>query len=107
MSSHVLHGVAWLSLRALSPLKAMSVTRFAGSFLPRLSKHEASDVAARLRGGTCLTRSMTIASRVRGASLVIGGEKKMGLRAHAWVEVEGRPLSGQTTLTDVLVRLAQ
>jgi hypothetical protein len=50
---------------------------------------------------------MTIASRVRGATLVIGGAKTVAFSAHAWVEVEGRPLSGQTASTDVLVRLNQ
>jgi hypothetical protein len=107
VASHALHGVAWLTTRWLPVHVAMRVTREAGSLLRPLGKDEATSVAKRLRGGTCLTRSMAVAARVPRSNVVIGGSKEKGaFGAHAWVELEGRPLSGQTASKVVMVRLS-
>jgi hypothetical protein len=53
-----------------------------------------------------LTKSIAIAARMPRSSVVIGGSKETGaFAAHAWVELEGRPLSGQTASNVVMVRL--
>jgi hypothetical protein len=107
MGSHLVHGVAWFSTRILPLRAAMDVTRHLGRLLPPLEVQEAPIVASRLRGGTCLTRSIAIAARVPGTSVTIGGAKNAGsFAAHAWVELEGKPLSGQTASKVVLVRLS-
>ena len=107
IGSHVLHGVAWASLRLLPPREALRITRTVARLLPRLDAGGAAVTAARLRGGTCLTRSVAVASRLEGASVTIGGAKTDGIfSAHAWVELEGKPLSGQTASTAVIVRLS-
>lgn len=107
IGSHALHGVAWATVRLLTPRKALRVTRFVAALLPTLDANEAAVAAARLRGGTCLTRSLAIASRLPGAAVTIGGSTETGaFSGHAWVELEGRPLSGQTVSEAVLARLS-
>ena len=60
-----------------------------GALLPRLSVDEGRIVAGRLRGGTCLTRSMTVAARVPSARVAIGARRERGtFGAHAWVEFD-------------------
>jgi len=106
MGSHALHGFAWAAVRLLQPHEALRATRLAARVLPPLDAAEAATTARRLRGGTCLTRSIAVAARVRGASVTIGGAKEDGVfSGHAWVELEGQPLSGQTVSKAVLVRL--
>lgn len=106
IASHLLHGVAWVAVRTRPLSDAFRLTRRAAALLPTLDAHECVEVARRLRGGTCLTRSLTVAARTPGASVAIGGTKNDGVfSAHAWVELEGEPLSGQTTAAGVLVRI--
>lgn len=93
MLSHLLHGFAFLSVRLLPPLRAQRALRAITSVLPPLSREESIGVLRRLRGGSCLTRSMTVAARLSGASVVIGIPRpRSRFGAHAWVEQDGRPL---------------
>lgn len=106
IGSHALHGVAWFSVRFLPISTAMRVARDVARVLPPLDRDQAPSVVRRLRGGTCLSRSVAVAARLPGATVAIGGSKISGLfSAHAWVELEGRALSGQTVSNQVLVRL--
>ncbi len=106
IASHLLHGVAWVAVHTRPLSEAFRVTRSVAAFLPTLDADASAEVARRLRGGTCLTRSLTVAARTPGASVAIGGTRTNGaFRAHAWVELEGEPLSGQTTAAGVLVRI--
>jgi hypothetical protein len=90
-----LNVVALLALRTRAPLEAKRVVDALGRNIPPLSIEEAKRSAARLaRWGTCLSRSMAIASLLPGSEVVIGVELSpaaggAALHAHAWVEMDG------------------
>jgi hypothetical protein len=103
-----LHVVARAALRFVSPDTALRILRLVGRAIPPLTVPEGKHYAASLNGhGTCLSRSLCVASRLSDACVVIGviplRERPVSgvasgmrgrevMRAHAWVEVGGRPL---------------
>ncbi len=92
-ADHALHVVSYVSLQLLPPQRAHALVLRAGALLPqRRSGDAVRRAAARLRGGTCLSRSLTIAARAPGSEVVIGVGRPSALNAHAWVELDGKPL---------------
>jgi hypothetical protein len=89
--THALHGVAWVALRVQSPVNARrTVARLGARVPPFATAAEARSGARRLLpAGSCLSRSLAIAARLRGSSVVIGVEPRWSsqLWAHAWVEL--------------------
>jgi hypothetical protein len=61
--------------------------------------------------GTCLSRSLTLAARLRDAEVVIGvaGSSLHGrgssFAAHAWVEMRGVPLRPDDAIPGEIVRI--
>jgi hypothetical protein len=93
LATHLLHLVAIVGVKVSSPARADVVVRLIANRLPPLDVSSSRHVAGMLEPmGTCLTRSLVVASRLPGSTLVIGVEPRKQLSAHAWVEVEGVPL---------------
>jgi hypothetical protein len=109
LASHALHLLAWLAVRTRAPLEAKRVVDLAGRALPPIPDADAARaVGRRLRGGTCLSRALTIAARLPGAEVVIAvrpGEKRE-VDAHAWVELERVPLNASEVVGEEIARLA-
>ena len=88
--NQLLNAMAWVALRVWAPLEAKRRIDTVGSWLGSLDVERARRAAHTLRGGTCLSRAITIAARVPGAEVVIGARGKgPTFHAHAWVEVQG------------------
>ncbi len=105
--SHVLHGFTFLSVKLLAPMQAQRALNVVAAALPRLTREASGSVLVRLRGGSCLTRSMTVAARLAGASVVIGVPRPGNeFQAHAWVEQDGRPLLASDPRGDEIARFA-
>ena len=105
-ADHVLHAVAYVSLRVLPPKRAHALVLRAGSVLPqRRSVDAVRRAAARLRRGTCLSRALTISARAPRSEVVIGVGKPSALNAHAWVEIDGVPLRPTDPSGSEIVRL--
>jgi hypothetical protein len=104
-----LHGVVRVLLRVLPFERAHSLAGRIGALFPVLLTREDARRSARSisRGGTCLSRSMTIAARAPSASVVIGVDPRVRapLFAHAWVEMEGAPLDATEPAGSVIARL--
>lgn len=105
-----LHFIARAALRMLPPRRAKTIVDEAARMLPKFrSLDEARRAASVLdREGTCLSRSLTLASRLDDARVVIGvdpGGTVSMLLAHAWVEVAGVPLRASDPRGQELVRL--
>jgi hypothetical protein len=98
------HLVARAALSTRPPLQAKRLVDLVGRLLPRVEAAAAGELSAALEGsGTCLTRALTVASRVPGAEVVIAAtparvalrgadrisEGGPALYAHAWVEIHG------------------
>jgi Transglutaminase-like superfamily len=95
MMTRALHGIARISIRLLPPQRAFLVVRAVASFLPTVPDNAAITMEEGLgRSGTCLTRAMTVASRMRAGAVAIGVKAPSApFRAHAWVlSREGHPL---------------
>jgi hypothetical protein len=96
-------------LRVCSPLRAHWILVRLGQLLPEIeTAADARRVARRIAGhGTCLSRSLAIASRAPTADVVIGVAPAPGapLLAHAWIEMGGAPLEAQDMAGDVIARL--
>ena len=107
LSTHALHLGARLVLRFLRPRVAITVVRQCGARLRPLDEGRSLLAARSLRRcGTCLSRSVTVASRLPGSEVAIGvGRDDNGVFAHAWVEVGGRPLSELDVMGEVIARL--
>jgi hypothetical protein len=92
-ANHLLHLVARITLRTVSPERAKRIVDAMALFMPPLSVNDASLVARTLEGsGTCLTRALTVAARLPGSQVVIGtdgGPAGPAFAAHAWVEQHG------------------
>ncbi len=103
------HRLVWLLLRVLPFRQARAAAARIGSLFPALrTAEEARELARSIaRRGTCLSRSMTVASRTPSASLVIGVRPHPGSRlfAHAWVEMDGAPLEATEPAGEVIARL--
>ena len=106
MVDHFVHSLAWLAVKTLPLHTATKVVRRVVAPMPPLTVDEGAALSRRLRGGTCLSRSLVVAARVPGARVAIGGERK-GERfaAHAWVEVKDQPLVGQSTSEQTLAHI--
>jgi hypothetical protein len=113
LSLRALHLLARLALRLCPPLHAKALVDRIGAHLAPLHGPEAARAAVRelSPAGTCLSRAVTIAARVRGADVVIGFDAWNGARgsAHAWLEIEGvrvdTSLDGNPQFPDELTRL--
>jgi hypothetical protein len=92
-----LHLVARISVFARSPKRAHEVVSWLGRRLePVDGIDEARRELERLESrGTCLTRAMAVASRLPGASVVIGVDPRRAGRmaSHAWIEWRGTILA--------------
>lgn len=107
-----LHWLARVALRTMPPRRAKDVVDQAARALPPFaSLEEARRVANALDAhGTCLSRAMTVASRLRNAEVVIGVDPNSPrdpspLGAHAWVVVDGVPLRASDPRGEEIVRL--
>ena len=106
MTQAWLHLLTRAALRVMSPSDAFTlVARVARPLPPLAPSLESLSILG--RRGSCLSRSITLASRMRGARVAVGVKKSgyravratsYGLRgkdaisAHAWIEVDGRPI---------------
>lgn len=108
LMTHVLHLVAWVSLRAQRPLHAKRVVDCVGRWMGPVGDEEARWLADQLDGyGTCLSRAFALASRVPRSEVVIGIPSFSGsaFAAHAWVELDGRPLRKDDAAGPEIARL--
>lgn len=107
MTEAWLHLLTRVALRVTSPSKAFA---FVARVARPLSRIEPNHGALSRLGsrGSCLSRSITLASRMQGARVAVGVKKsgyravaatRFGLRgrdaisAHAWIEVNGSPIN--------------
>jgi hypothetical protein len=92
----MLNLTARVLIRLFPPVTAHAMMRQIGRLMPpRNTLEELGRAVSELDGrGSCLSRSLAIAARAPRADVVIGvrPEGGAGLHAHAWVEVDGRPL---------------
>lgn len=82
-------------LRACAPPTVHGALTCVARVLPQRKTHaEVRHAADLLSRGSCLSRALAIAARSPSADVVIGVQPEggTGLYAHAWVEVDGRPL---------------
>ncbi len=95
---HLWHAACWAAVQTLPPQRAARLAGLVGKRLRQWSTGDAASYARALRGGTCLSRSLAIASRIGNARVAIGAEAGVAgasvsrFVAHAWVEVDGVPL---------------
>jgi hypothetical protein len=104
----LLHLVARVLVRVQQPLRAKRSMDALGRIFPHHSGSAAARLAAaRLRGGTCLTRALTISARTPGScvALAVWHPSERKLLAHAWVEVNGQALCEGDTVGEVIARL--
>lgn len=99
IENHLLHAAAWGFLRVLPPRDALRWTMRVARVFPKIDDVEGRKIADALAShGTCLSRAVTVASRLVGAEIVIGvgqgipTDRDTPFAAHAWVELEGVPL---------------
>lgn len=110
------HALVYMALRLGSPIRAMAWIRCAASLWPSVpSVNEARALGLRLGNrGTCLSRSMAIATRISGAVVAFGVDRnsvrcvstRSGIGAHAWVEFDEIPLDAQSSRWVKVGRLA-
>jgi hypothetical protein len=110
---YALNVLAYVALQAHSPATASRiVSTTARRARVRLDVDGARRALFRLRGGTCLSRSLAIASLLPDAEVVIGvrpseegGVPSAGIHAHAWVEVNARPLRDSDVVGREIARM--
>jgi hypothetical protein len=107
---HVHHGAVWLAVKVGTLDQAKRIARAGAMVVPTLSMHSAKMLFADLRPvGTCLSRSLTIASRLPESEVAFGFDPARAphFRPHAWVVIGGEELipgdGCTTTLTTVRV----
>jgi hypothetical protein len=113
IENHFLHATAWSLLRLLSPRRAFRWTARVARILPIVTTHdEALRIAEALDSrGTCLSRSLTLAARLRDAEVVIGVHDSSmrghgaAFTAHAWVEISGAPMRADDVIGGEIVRI--
>jgi len=113
IENHFLHAAAWGLLRVLPPRRALHWTARLASLLPTIDEEsEARRIAGVLDSrGTCLSRSLTLAARLRDAEVVIGVDagsltgQGASFTAHAWVELRGLPLRPNDVIAGEIVRI--
>ena len=106
--TRLLHGVARAALRITTPLRAFAIVRRVAVCLTPYSDREVAvgESKALERSGTCLSRAITIASRLPGARVAIGVDPaRIGAFAHAWVETAGGPLCARDPAGAVIATL--
>ena len=99
MRGEILDRLAWCGLHAVargaiylqSPLRAKRTVGWIGAHMKPLEGVDKARSAMRLlrgMGGSCLSRSMTVAARLPGSVVVLGVDPRSSARvsAHAWVE---------------------
>lgn len=90
VAMRLLHGVAKLALQMQGPIKARRTVDRCGRWLGSFDGIEDACAAAEslAPSGSCLSRSLAIASRLPGAEVVIGADPRWSstFTAHAWVE---------------------
>src|SRR5438132_1700314 len=104
MTDHFLHLAAKIAIHVWPPLEAKRRVDAIASLFPAVEFDEAERMARRLRGGSCLSRALVIASRLPGAEIVIGAKPPRGgsLEAHAWVEAaHGMRIGFDGTRTEI------
>jgi hypothetical protein len=106
-----LHLVARTALRLFPPRRAKDVVDETAKRLtvPFGSLDEARAVLAAIEHeGTCLSRALVVAARLRDAEVVIGvdpnGNRSL-LAAHAWVVIDGVPLRASDPRGEEIARL--
>ena len=94
IADHAVHACAWLAVRCLPWRATVPTMRVLGRVVPPLADETRARRSLRtLRGGTCLTRSLATAARLRGSQVALGVRRDKGtFLAHAWVMVAGAPL---------------
>ncbi len=109
LSLHALNLTALVALAFLKPRDARGLVGRLGAKLRRpLDPTTAREAVDRLKPvGTCLSRSLAIAARLPDAQVVIGVRKESGgaVRAHAWIELRGKPLVDGEVVGEELARL--
>jgi Transglutaminase-like superfamily len=101
LSTQLLHLYARVGIRVWPPLEAKRRVDSLGSWLPRWEFGEAFAAAERLRGGSCLSRALVLAARMRDADVVIGRRAASPFQAHAWVESQGRSIGLNEPCTEL------
>lgn len=111
IENHFLHAVAWGLLRVLPPRSAFRWTARIGRVFPPIrSRATARQMAETLEAhGTCLSRAVTVASRIPDAEVVIGVDARSlparaPFTAHAWVDLNGTPLREEDARPGEIVR---
>jgi hypothetical protein len=95
-------------LRVMPPRRVLALLRSMGAKAPPLhTPEEALSHAKALRGGSCLARSLAVAARAPTAQIAIGVEPRHGSRlfAHAWIEMDGRPIDPSEPAGEVIAYL--
>jgi hypothetical protein len=97
MVDDLLHLLARLLLRTVTPLKAHRVLSTVCVLLPkRREREEIRRASARLAArGTCLSRALAVEARAPGVDIVIGvlpPRSRRAALAHAWLELGGVPI---------------
>jgi hypothetical protein len=94
IANQLLNRIAWLAIRIWPPVEAKRRVDALGSWLGPLDIEEAERALAELYGGSCLTRALALAARVRDAQIVIGARcgGAAPFYAHAWVESRGQAI---------------
>ena len=109
----LIHAISRAALELPSPLRTKRVMKLVGRLFPAIDADEALlqiEQLERAKRGTCLSRALSVAVRVSGASVVIGVSKDPansggGTTAHAWIEVNGAPLRDEPVRTLEIARL--
>jgi hypothetical protein len=87
---YALHAIARGALHMQSPLRAKRTVSWIGAHMRPLEGVNEARIAMRFLGGggSCLSRSMTVAARLPGSVVVLGVNPRGSARlsAHAWVE---------------------
>jgi Transglutaminase-like superfamily len=109
ISDELLNVAARILLRTVPPLTAHAVLSRVGRLLPqRLTRQDVQRAASSLSSrGTCLSRTLALAATAPDADVVIGVQPggDRALSAHAWIEMEGRPLPSEHPLGQEIARL--
>ena len=99
LTERALHRIVALTLKVSSPVVAARTAREFGWMVNWIDRADGRTAAERVSGrGTCLSRALWIAARCPGAEVVIGVRRPSPndpLRAHAWVEMNGRTICEQ------------
>jgi hypothetical protein len=108
LADHTAHAIANVALRVLSPRDALRVTAKVIAWCPLRPEAARHSLGVLEPWGTCLTRSIAVAARLRGASVALArltDDRDLPFVAHAWVELEGRPIRSWDAQGAVIARL--